>query len=225
MREIVLDTETTGLDPAQGDRMVEIGCIELVNHIPTGETFQRFLNPERDMPPAAFAVHGLSAEFLANKPRFADVVDDFLGFVGKDPLIIHNAGFDLGFIDAELMRLGRPALARDTVVDTLSMARRKFPGAPASLDALCRRFAIDTSERDLHGALLDAGLLAEVYLALIGGRQPGFGFGADAVADDQTQPVATEAAARPPRSHAPSPAEIEAHTAFIDGLEDPIWRR
>ena len=225
MREIVLDTETTGLDPAQGDRMVEIGCIELVNHIATGETFQRFLNPERDMPPAAFAVHGLSAEFLANKPRFADVVDDFLGFVGKDPLIIHNAGFDLSFIDAELIRLGRPALARDTVVDTLSMARRKFPGAPASLDALCRRFAIDTSQRDLHGALLDAGLLAEVYLALIGGRQPGFGFGADAVADHQTPPAATEVAARPPRSHAPSPAEIEAHTAFIDGLKDPLWRR
>ena len=170
MREIVLDTETTGFDHAKDDRIVEIGCIELINHVPSGEHFQRYLNPERDMPPGAFAVHGLSAEFLANKPRFADVVDDFLGFVGKDPLIIHNAGFDLGFIDAELIRLGRPALARDTVVDTRSMARRKFPGAPASLDALCRRFAIDTSQRDLHGALLDAEILADVYLLLTGGQ-------------------------------------------------------
>ncbi len=227
MREIVLDTETTGLDPDQGDRIVEIGCIELINHVPSRESFQRYLNPERDMPPGAFAVHGLSAEFLADKPLFADVVDDFLGFVGNDPLIIHNAGFDLGFIDAELARLGRPALARGNVIDTISMARRKFPGAPASLDALCRRFAIDTTGRDLHGALLDARLLAEVYLALIGGRQPGLGFGVDAAAGDEIRPAAAEtaAAARPPRRHSPSPAEIEAHTAFIDGLKDPIWRR
>ena len=228
LREIVLDTETTGLDPSQGDRMVEIGCIELINHMPSGETFQRYLNPERDMPPGAFAVHGLSEAFLADKPLFADVADDFLGFVGGDPLIIHNAAFDLGFIDAELVRLEREPLAREAVVDTLLIARRKFPGAPASLDALCRRFAIDTSGRDLHGALLDAGLLADVYLALIGGRQPGLGLAAD-IGETEEKPAAapseTETNARAPRSHAPDPSEIEAHTAFIDGLKDPIWRR
>ena len=189
---------------------------------------QDYLNPERDMPPGAFAVHGLSAEFLADKPLFADVVDDFLGFIGHDALIIHNAAFDLGFLDAEMARLGRPALARDAVVDTLSLARRKFPGAPASLDALCRRFAIDTSERDVHGALLDAGLLAAVYLALIGGRQPGLAFDAD-TAETEPSPAAADegngSAARPQRPHEPSPAEIETHTAFIDVLKNPIWRR
>lgn len=230
LREIVLDTETTGLDPAKGDRMVEIGCIELINHMPSGTTFQRYLNPERDMPAAAFAVHGLSNEFLAGKPLFAEVADDFFGFVGSDPLIIHNAAFDLGFIDAELVRLGRPPLARDAVVDTLLIARRKFPGAPASLDALCRRFAVDSSTRDVHGALLDAQLLAEVYLALIGGRQPGLGLNADD-GGAVVQPAAAGASAetgshaRPPRPHAPDPAEIEAHTMFIDGLKDPLWRR
>ena len=228
MREIVLDTETTGLDPAQGDRMVEIGCLELVNHVPSGESFQRYLNPERDMPAGAFAVHGLSAEFLADKPLFADVADDFLAFVGDDPLVIHNASFDLGFIDAELSRIGRPALPRGNVVDTLAIARRKYPGAPASLDALCRRFAIDASARDLHGALLDARLLAEVYLALVGGRQPGLGLGSDDADGNQDQPAMAEtgaAASRPPRPHAASPAEVEAHAAFIDDLKDPIWRR
>ena len=228
MREIVLDTETTGLDPVQGDRVVEIGCIELINHVPSGESFQRYLNPERDMPAAAFAVHGLSAEFLAAKPLFADVADDFLAFVGDDPLVIHNAAFDLGFIDAELSRIGRPALPRGNVLDTLTIARRKYPGSPASLDALCRRFAIDTSARDLHGALLDARLLAEVYLALIGGRQPGLGLGSDNPAGNRDQPAMAETAgavARPPRPHEPSPAEVEAHAAFIDNLKDPIWRR
>ena len=228
MREIVLDTETTGLDPAQGDRMVEIGCLELINHVPSGESFQRYLNPQRDMPTSAFAVHGLSAEFLADKPLFADVADDFLAFVGDDPLVIHNASFDLGFIDAELSRIGRPALPRGNVVDTLAIARRKYPGAPASLDALCRRFAIDASARGLHGALLDAQLLAEVYLALVGGRQPGLGLGSDDADGNQDQPAMAEtggAASRPPRPHAASPAEVEAHAAFIDDLKDPIWRR
>ncbi len=225
MREIALDTETTGFDHAKDDRMVEIGCIELINHVPTGETFQRYLNPERDMPPGAFGVHGLSTEFLADKPLFADVVDAFLAFIGSDALIIHNAAFDLGFLDAELARLGRPALARDTVIDTLSMARRTFPGAPASLDALCRRFAIDSSDRAFHGALLDAGLLAEVYLALIGGRQPGLELGAAAETKASPATEEKETAARPPRPHQPSPAEIEAHAAFIDDLKDPIWRR
>ncbi len=228
MREIVLDTETTGLDPAQGDRMVEIGCLELVNHVPSGESFQRYLNPERDMPAGAFAVHGLSAEFLADKPLFADVADDFLAFVGDDPLVIHNASFDLGFIDAELSRIGRPALPRGNVVDTLAIARRKYPGAPASLDALCRRFAIDASARGHHGARLDAQLLAEVYLALVGGRQPGLGLGSDDADGNQDRPAMAEtggAAARPPRPHQASPAEVEAHAAFIDDLKDPIWRR
>ena len=227
MREIVLDTETTGFDHAEDDRIVEIGCIELINHVPSGEHFQRYLNPERDMPPGAFAVHGLSAEFLADKPLFADVVEEFLAFVGDDALIIHNAGFDLGFLDAEMARLGRPALARDRVIDTLALARRKFAGSPASLDALCRRFAIDSSARELHGALLDAELLAEVYLALIGGRQPGLGLGAEA-AESETQPIAAGdngSAARRPRRHEPSPAERESHEAFIDNMKDPIWRR
>ena len=227
MREIVLDTETTGFDHAKDDRIVEIGCIELINHVPSGEHFQRYLNPERDMPPGAFAVHGLSAEYLADKPLFADVAEEFLGFIGDDALIIHNAGFDLSFLDAEMARLGRPALARDSVIDTLALARRKFPGSPASLDALCRRFAIDSSARELHGALLDAELLAEVYLALIGGRQPGLGLGAEA-AESETRPVAAgdkHSAVRPPRRHEPSPDERESHEAFIDKMKDPIWRR
>ena len=227
MREIVLDTETTGFDHAKDDRIVEIGCIELINHVPSGEHFQRYLNPERDMPPGAFAVHGLSAEYLADKPLFADVAEEFLGFIGDDALIIHNAGFDLGFLDAEMARLGRPALARDRVIDTLALARRKFAGSPASLDALCRRLAIDSSARELHGALLDAELLAEVYLALIGGRQPGLGLGAEA-AESETQPIAAGdngSAARRPRRHEPSPAERESHEAFIDNMKDPIWRR
>lgn len=228
MREIVLDTETTGLDPLHGDRMVEIGCLELINHLPTGETFQRYLNPEREMPPGAFAVHGLSTEFLADKPLFADVADEFLAFIGNDPLIIHNAGFDLGFIDAELARLSRPALARHNIVDTLMIARRKFPGAPASLDALCRRFAIDTSSREIHGALLDSRLLAEVYLALIGGRQPGLGLGVETGNDDataQTPAVSAKTAVQPPRPHAPTAEEDAAHQAFIKSLKDPIWQR
>lgn len=229
MREIAFDTETTGFDSAQGDRIVEIGCIELINHVPSGETFQCYLNPEREMPTGAFAVHGLGDEFLAGKPLFAEVVDGFLAFVGDDPLVIHNAAFDLGFIDAELARLGRAALPRGNVVDTLAIARRKFPGAPASLDALCRRFAIDTSGRERHGALLDARLLAEVYLALVGGRQPGLGLGSGDAGENQDQPAAAaaapETAVRPPRPHQPSEAEAEAHMAFIDGLEDPLWKR
>ena len=227
MREIAFDTETTGFDPAQGDRIVEIGCIELINHVPSGETFQCYLNPEREMPAGAFAVHGLGDEFLAGKPLFAEVVDGFLAFVGDDPLVIHNAAFDLGFIDAELARLGRAALPRGNVVDTLAIARRKFPGAPASLDALCRRFAIDTTVRERHGALLDAQLLAEVYLALVGGRQPGLGLGVGDSTNAAAEPVAEVKgiAARPARPHAPSEAESEAHAAFIDGVKDPLWRR
>ncbi len=171
MREIVLDTETTGLDPATGDRIVEIGALELFNHLPTGQKFHKYINPERDMPAEAFAVHGLSNEFLLNKPLFADIVDEFEQFVKDDVLIIHNAPFDMKFINAELKKIKRPLLKFDRVIDTLMLARKKHPAGPNSLDALCRRYKIDNSMRDIHGALLDSELLAGVYMELIGGRQ------------------------------------------------------
>src|SRR3977135_1547780 len=171
MREIVLDTETTGLDPLRGDRLVEIGCVEMVNRMPTGQTFHRHLNPERDMPAEAFAVHGLSGEFLADKPLFAHVVAEFLEFIADAPLVIHNASFDIGFISAELDRIKRPSIPRDRLVDTLLLARRKHPGVSNRLDDLCSRYAIANSRRTKHGALLDAELLAEVYIDLIGARQ------------------------------------------------------
>src|SRR5450756_1758726 len=171
MREIVLDTETTGLDPLRGDRLVEIGCVEILNRMPTGQTFHRHLNPERDMPAEAFAVHGLSSEFLADKPLFVHVVEEFLEFIADAPLVIHNASFDIGFINAELDRIKRPAIARDRLVDTLLLARRKHPGVSNRLDDLCSRYGIDNSRRTKHGALLDAELLAEVYVELTGMRQ------------------------------------------------------
>ena len=171
MREIVLDTETTGLDPLRGDRLVEVGCVEIFNRMPTGQTFHRYINPERDMPEEAFAVHGLSSEFLADKALFAHIVDDFLEFIGDAPLVIHNASFDISFINAELDRLKRQAIGRDRLVDTLLLARRKHPGVSNRLDDLCSRYAIDNSRRTKHGALLDAELLAEVYIDLIGARQ------------------------------------------------------
>src|SRR5476651_270801 len=175
MREIVLDTETTGLDPAQGHRLVELGCIELLNRIPTGSVFHAYLNPERDMPAEAFAIHGLSAEFLKTHRRFADIVDEFLAFIGDAPLVIHNAGFDHGFLCAELKRVDRVLIARERLVDTLVLARRKHPAGPNRLDDLCGRYGIDNSRRTKHGALLDAEILAEVYLELIGGRQAQLG--------------------------------------------------
>ena len=171
MREIVLDTETTGLDPLRGDRLVEIGCVEIFNRMPTGQTFHRHINPQRDMPAEAFAVHGLSTEFLTTKPLFAEVADEFLEFIGEAPLVIHNASFDIGFINAELERIQRPVIARERLVDTLLLARRKHPGVSNRLDDLCSRYAIDNSRRTRHGALLDAELLAEVYIDLIGARQ------------------------------------------------------
>ena len=171
MREIVFDTETTGLDPYRGDRLVEIGCIELLNRIPSGQTFHRYVNPQRDMPAEAFAVHGLSGEFLKDKPFFAEVADDLAAFIGDAPLVAHNASFDLSFINAELERAGKPLVARDRVVDTLMLARRKHPGSANRLDDLCARYGIDSSRRVKHGALLDAEILAEVYLELVGGRQ------------------------------------------------------
>lgn len=173
MREIIVDTETTGLDPFDGHRVVEIGCVELVNHLPSGATFHVHIDPERDMPQEAFRVHGLSREFLTGKPRFAAVADEFLAFIGDARLVIHNAPFDMKFLNYELGACARPVLDMTRVTDTLAMARRRFPGSPASLDALCRRFAIDLSERTTHGALIDAQLLGAVYLELIGGREPG----------------------------------------------------
>jgi DNA polymerase-3 subunit epsilon len=222
MREIVLDTETTGLEPASGHRIVEIACVELVNHIPTGRSFQCYVNPERDMPADALAVHGLSDEFLSNKPRFAEIVDGLLQFIGDAPLVMHNAEFDVRFLNAEFQRVGRPPLPAPSVVDTLQMARQKFPGAPISLDALCRRFAIDNSGRTRHGALLDAELLADVYLELVGGRQTGL----ELMAVSQVAPVAVTAARVPrlARPHAPTEAELAAHVLLVAQLKNPIWQ-
>ena len=219
MREVVLDTETTGLDPADGHRIVEIGCIELVNHIATGRSFQRYVNPERDMPTEAFAVHGIGDDFLRAQPVFAAVVDDFLAFIGDSPLIIHNAAFDMAFVNAELLRLGHEPLPMARAVDTIRIARQKFPGAQASLDALCRRFNIDNSARTKHGALLDAELLAEVYLELIGGRQAGL----DLAVQSTAAAPAERRPPRAPRPHAPTAEELAAHAAFIARLKDPIW--
>jgi DNA polymerase-3 subunit epsilon len=222
MREIVVDTETTGLDPAD-HRIVEIGCVELFNHVATGKEFHAYINPERDMPAEAEAVHGLSGAFLADKPVFSALADEFVAFVGDAPLIAHNAGFDIGFINAELKRLGRTPIPTDRAIDTVMLARRKYPGAPASLDALCRRFAIDLSARDKHGALLDAQLLSQVYLELVGGREPGLAL---AVADSIVVTAAPkERVMRAARPHAPSPEELAAHVAFIATLKDPIWAK
>lgn len=229
MREIVLDTETTGFEPEQGDRIVEIGAVELFNHVPTGRTLHRYINPQRAMPAEAFAIHGLGDEFLADKPVFAEIAQEFLTFIGDARLVIHNAAFDMKFINAELGWLSLPPIPFERAVDTLAIARRRFPGSPASLDALCRRFGIDNSARTLHGALLDSEILAEVYLELIGGRQPDFAL---AVAE----PVARGGQAdqgpwRPhprPRPLPPRITETEAaaHESFVAALgEAAVWRR
>ena len=218
MREIVLDTETTGLDPTAGHRIIEIACVELLHHVPTGRDFHRYVNPGRDIPDDAHAVHGLTEEFLAAHPPFEAIVDEFLAFIGSDQLVIHNAEFDLAFLNAELDRIGRPTLT-PTHVDTLVMARQRYPGAPASLDALCRRFEIDNSERVSHGARIDCGLLAAVYLELIGGRQPGLDFTAP-----EAGVVTAIRIARPPRPHSPSVEELAAHEAMLALLTSPIWR-
>lgn len=227
MREVVLDTETTGLDPQNGDRIVEIGCIELINHIPTGRHYHAYINPERPMPEEAFKVHGLSDEFLKDKPVFSAIAREFCSFIGEDPLVIHNAAFDIGFLNAELARLnGFPHIAMERAVDTVRIARSKFPGAQVSLDALCKRFNIDNSARTKHGALLDAELLAEVYLELIGGRQQGLGLaGLDIEAAAMVAVQAPRGPARPPRPHAPSEAELAAHAGFIAKLKDALWLR
>ena len=225
MREIVLDTETTGFDPETGDRIVEIGCVELFNHVATGNTYHQYINPERDMPQEAFEVHGLSIEFLSDKPRFAEIGQAFLDFVGDAKLVIHNASFDMKFLNAELSWMKCQTIPFERAVDTLAIARKKFPGSPASLDALCRRFGIDNSARTLHGALLDSEILAEVYLELIGGRQPDFALSANtseslAEADMQWRP-SPRPAPLPPRL---SQAEKAAHDAFVQKLgKDGLW--
>ena len=226
MREIVWDTETTGLDPAQGDRIVEIGAVELVNHMPTGRTFHEYIDPERAMSAEAFAVHGLGDDFLRGKPVFAEVGPRFLDFVADAKLIAHNAQFDLGFINAELGWAKLPLIPESRIVDSLAIARRRFPGARNSLDALCARFGVDNSGREKHGALLDSEILAEVYLELVGGRQPGLVLetGADAA---RTGPRARAARARPaPLPPRVTPEEAAAHEAHVAELgEAAIWRR
>ena len=227
MREIVMDTETTGLDPNSGDRIVEIGAVELFNHMPTGKTYHQYINPQRDMPEGAFAVHGLSAEFLSDKPLFPDIAQAFLDFVGDSKMVIHNAAFDMKFINAELKWVERPELPWAQALDTLAIARKKFPGAQNSLDALCRRFGIKT-ERELHGALLDSEILAEVYLELIGGRQPDFAL--SIVSNSNTTDTGVATSWTPPKRPTPLPsriseAESEAHKEFVENLgEAAVWK-
>jgi DNA polymerase-3 subunit epsilon len=231
MREIVFDTETTGLSPLTGDRMVEIGCIELFNRVETGRTFHAYYNPCRPMPSGAEAVHGLSDTFLADKPRFGDVVEDLIEFLGDCPLVAHNAGFDFGFLNHELNHCGRPLVSLDRMVDTLAIARTRHPGAKHSLDALCTRFGVDRSLRIKHGALIDAQLLAQCYVELTGGRQIGLGL-ADAIIVEErvearigaeTAPLTI--AVRPPRPHSPTEEELLAHAHFLSTITDPIWNR
>lgn len=224
MREIVLDTETTGMDPSEGDKLVEIGCIELENHIPTGRHYHQYINPERDVPAEAVAVHGLTQERLAKEPTFGEVVGDFLDFLGNDSkLVIHNAEFDMKFINAELAQFGFPSVEPRRVIDTLAIARKKFPGSPANLDALCRRFNIDNSSRTLHGALLDSELLAEVYLELLGGRQRGLQI--DAEKREETTQVVLERKFREPRDFPVSKEEEKEHFEMLEDIEDALWQK
>ena len=232
MREIVMDTETTGLEPSDGHRIVEIGAVELFNHLPTGRTFHQYINPQRSMPKEAFDVHGLGDDFLRDKPVFKAIAPAFLEFIGDATLVIHNASFDMKFINAELQAAGLPTLPMNRALDTVAVARRKFPGAPASLDALCRRFGVDNSAREKHGALLDSEILAEVYLELIGGRQPDFALAAGT--ESPTPAAKTTQVSDAWRPHPrPAPlaprvheAEAKAHAAFIEKLGDiAIWKR
>ena len=232
MREIVFDTETTGLSPLNGDRLVEIGCVELINRVETGRTFHAYFNPGRPMPTEAQMVHGLSDAFLADKPLFLERCEELLDFIGDAPLVAHNASFDFGFLNHELGSCGRALVCLSRMIDTLTLARQRHPGAKHSLDALCTRYGIDRSLRVKHGALIDAQLLAQCYVELTGGRQIGFSLAATLSADAAAN--AREAAAdtapitvvvRPPRPHAPSAEEIERHAAFVATLVDPIWAR
>ena len=220
MREIILDTETTGLDPKMGHRLVEIGAVELINHTPTGVNYQTYINPERDVDPGAQEIHGLTNEFLKQHPKFGDISAEFIDFLSNSTLVIHNAPFDLAFINMELNRLGEPSISSERVIDTLVLARKKFPGAQANLDALCRRFAIENRHRELHGALVDAALLADVYIELIGGKEPTLGLSAkktNTVAED------TKRVYQKPRSFPVTEEELELHRAFVKTLINPIW--
>ena len=229
MREIVLDTETTGFDPQGGDRIVEIGAVELYNHMPTGEVYHVYINPERSMPQEAFEVHGLGDDFLRDKPVFSEIAQSFVDFVRGDKMIIHNAAFDMKFLNYELGQLGIAEMPYAQAIDTLEIARKKFPGSPASLDALCRRFGVDNSAREKHGALLDSEILAEVYLQLIGGQQPGFELAAESRGAGSQIRSAEEWRARPRTTPLPSrltEEEKSAHTAFVEKLgEDSVWSR
>ncbi len=227
LREIVMDTETTGLDALRGDRLIEVGCVEIANRIPTGREFHRYINPERDIHPEAVAVHGLTREFLRDKPLFAEVVDEFLDFIGDAPLVMHNANFDVGFLNAELDRLSKPPLRPDRIVDTLALARRRHPAGPNSLDALCKRYGIDNSERTKHGALVDSLLLAGVYVELLGERQATLGLGSQSAAENRTRLQTRAAKPRP----APLPARLDAqvqaaHREFVKTLgPEALWLR
>ncbi|MFT4026440.1 MAG: DNA polymerase III subunit epsilon [Novosphingobium sp.] len=225
MREIIFDTETTGLDPKSGDRLVEIGCIEMVNRVVTGRTLHIYFNPERDMPAAAEAVHGLSSAFLSDKPLFATRVHEIVEFIADSPLVAHNAGFDFGFLDAEFALCGIEPICRSRMIDTVALARVRHPGAKLSLDALCSRYGIDRSHRTMHGALLDAELLAQVYVELTGGRQIGLGL-ADEPADTLVAATVTAVRSRtfrPARPHGASEAELAAHAAFLESVKAPVW--
>ena len=227
MREIVFDTETTGLDPRTGDRMVEIGCIELINLVPTGQTFHAYFNPERDMPAGAEQVHGLSAAFLSDKPLFRDSVTALLAFIGDAPLIAHNAGFDFAFLDAEMALCALDPVCRTRMVDTVTMAKKRHPGAKLSLDALCSRYGIDRSHRVKHGALLDAELLAQVYIELRGGRQIGLELAAERTAGTAQRETARRmqpaGERRPPRPHFATEKELARHAGFIAHIKDALW--
>jgi len=230
MREIVLDTETTGIDPASGHRIVEVGCIEMIGRVPSGNSFHVYLNPERPMPPEAEAIHGLSEAFLADKPKFAEIVDELVAFIADAPIVAHNATFDIAFLDWELKLCGRPAYTVARAIDTLALARTRHPGAKHSLDALCTRYGVDRTARVKHGALLDAELLAQVYVELTGGRQ----IGLELVGDIEIPAVAGNVPApaelvtripRTPRAHSASEEELARHAAFVARLTDPLWSR
>ena len=228
MREIVFDTETTGLDPRSGDRLVEVGCIEMVNKVPSGASYHCYFNPERDMPTEAEAVHGLSLAFLSDKPKFAEKAGEFLDFIQDSPLVAHNAGFDFGFINNELEMCGLEPVSRDRMIDTVAIARRKHPGAKLSLDALCTRYGIDRSHRTKHGALLDAELLAQLYVELQGGRQIGLELAAEAALMTDGSVTVTSSVTRvfrSPRPHAASAEELARHAEFMAGFSEPIWSR
>ena len=220
MREVILDTETTGLNSDNGDRIVEIGCVELVNHVATGATYHQYVNPERPMPDEAFQIHGLSEAFLSEFPIMSDIIDEFLEFIGVAPLVIHNAEFDLRFLNAELARLDKPALKIKRALDTVRLAREKFPGTSVSLNALCKRFSIDNSSRSFHGALLDAHLLALVYLELVGGKQQGFELSTKEIANEV---IATDGNRRDTRNFAVKDDELKAHARFLAKITKPIW--